>query len=62
MASNATFKKRQREQELRARKEAKLVERAKRREMRKSRPETGNDEDDPDLAGIVPGPQPVLEE
>jgi hypothetical protein len=56
-----TFAKRQREQDQR--------ERAKEREQRKSErrarrqePKSGGEGDDPDIAGIVPGPQPSSDE
>ena len=58
--SSSTFAKRQREQERRERGEAKLVRRAERKDI--DRPNTAGDGEDPDLAGIVPGPQPIREE
>ena len=58
MAGNQTFKKRERE---RARDEKKR-EKERRRQERKNapRPEAGGE--DPDIAGIVPGPQPIADE
>jgi hypothetical protein len=61
MASNPTVKKRQRE----ASKLEHQREKAARRAQRKAQQETrGSDAagEDPDLAGIVPGPQPTTEE
>lgn len=59
MAGNQTFKKRERE---RARDEKKREKERRRQERKNSpRPDAGSGED-PDLAGIVPGPQPVLDE
>ncbi|HEU5059216.1 MAG TPA: hypothetical protein VFU21_21940 [Kofleriaceae bacterium] len=59
MAGNQTFKKRERE---RARDERRK-EKERRRQERKNepRPDVAPGED-PDIAGIVPGPQPVLDE
>lgn len=59
MAGNQTFKKRERE---RARDEKKR-EKERRRQERKNepRPDVAPGED-PDIAGIVPGPQPVTDE
>jgi hypothetical protein len=59
MAGNQTFKKRERE---RARDEKKR-EKERRRQERKNAPRPDvNSGEDPDLIGIVPGPQPVLDE
>jgi hypothetical protein len=59
MAGNQTFKKRERE---RARDEKKREKERRRQERKNSpRPPAGSGED-PDLAGIVPGPQPVEDE
>jgi hypothetical protein len=61
MASSPTVKKRQRE----ASKREHQLEKAARRAQRKAQHETrGSDAagEDPDLAGIVPGPQPTTEE
>jgi hypothetical protein len=61
MASSTTFQKRQKE---RARLDAQREKDAKRKQRREERPakvanETGVD---PDIAGIVPGPQPIVED
>ncbi len=59
MAGNQTFKKRERE---RARDEKKREKERRRQERKNSpRPEVGAGED-PDIAGIVPGPQPIADE
>lgn len=60
MARNAaTFAKRQKEKDRQERQRAKAEKRAQIREMKKDRPARG-DGYDPDLEGIVPGPQPPL--
>jgi len=58
MAGNQTFKKRERE---RARQE-KAKEKQRRREERRHEKATrapGDPNEDPDIAGIIPGPQPL---
>lgn len=52
-----TTTKRQRERAKREKKEQKAERRARRAEQRRDRSE--NVDGDPDLAGIVPGPQPI---
>ena len=62
MARNAgSFSKRQKERARQERQKAKVARRAEVKEMKKDRPsrQAGYD---PDLEGIVPGPQPPLEE
>ncbi len=60
MARNAsTFAKRQRELDIKAKREDKAARAA---ERRASAPERARDGEDPDLAGIVAGPQPVRED
>lgn len=60
MARNAsTFAKRQREMDIKAKREEKAARAA---ERRASAPSRDNNGEDPDLAGIVAGPQPVLED
>jgi hypothetical protein len=61
MASNTTFQKRQKE---RARIDKQREKDAKRKQRRDERPtrEVGEPGVDPDIAGIVPGPQPLPEE
>lgn len=41
---------------------SKLERRSQRKEEKADRPDRGSLEEDPDIAGIVPGPQPTLEE
>jgi len=52
--------KRRKEQERRQWQEQKIARRAQRAEEAKNRPQAEGE--DPDIAGIVPGPQPPLEE
>jgi hypothetical protein len=53
----ASFTKRKRETDKRAKREAKMAQRAERRALKAQRPPRV-DGQDPDLAGIRPGPQP----
>jgi len=53
--------KRRKEQERRQKQEQKQARRAQRAEEAKNRPTLETDED-PDIAGIVPGPQPLPDE
>lgn len=56
----ATFAKRQREMDQKDRARQRLARRAERKEQKASGPSGPLDPDvDPDLAGIVPGPQPL---
>jgi hypothetical protein len=57
-----TFAKRKRELEKQEKRQAKLDRRAQRKEDKADRPDRGEHEEDPDIAGIIPGPQPTLEE
>ncbi len=59
MAGNPTAKKRQRE----AQRQEQRREKAAKRELRKGERENKVvvEGEDPDIAGIVPGPQPVVE-
>lgn len=59
--SRATQAKRNRERSLQERKQEKQEQRAFRKEMKKNRAESLEAGVDPDLLGIVPGPQPVRE-
>jgi hypothetical protein len=62
MASNTTFAKRQKE---RARQEKQRAKDAKRKQRRAEGPATNVEVEpgvDPDIAGIIPGPQPINEE
>ncbi len=56
-----TMNKRRKEQERRQWQEKKIARRVLRAEEAKNRPTTEGDED-PDIAGIVPGPQPRLDD
>jgi hypothetical protein len=60
MATNGrpSINKRNREQARREKHQAKAERRAQRAVEKQNRPESGDGED-PDLAGIVPGPQPI---
>jgi len=60
MAFNRTTQtKRQRERAKQEKREAKAQRRADRTVEKKNRDDPGEEEVDPDIAGIVPGPQPV---
>ncbi len=61
MAGYATAKKRQREATQRERQQEKAARRAQRKQQQEPRV-PGPEGEDPDLVGIVPGPQPVKEE
>jgi hypothetical protein len=60
--ARATQEKRKRERDRQERKAEKREVRAKRKEERGSRPRSLSDGEDPDLAGIIPGPQPRIDE
>ncbi|MDX2052251.1 MAG: hypothetical protein SFV15_07670 [Polyangiaceae bacterium] len=57
MTGRASADKRRKEKERQDRKKDKAERRQQRKEVDK--PERGADEEDPDIAGIVPGPQPL---
>lgn len=59
MAGNPTFKKRERE---RARQERRREKERKRQQRRNQAPSRtpGQEGEDPDIAGIIPGPQPDI--
>jgi len=59
MANNPSTKKRQREKELQDRRREKAEQRQHRRADRANRPPTEPGVD-PDIAGIVPGPQAII--
>ena len=61
MASNPTQQKRQKERDRQALQRDKEAERRRRRDEKAQRP-PGEPGEDPDIAGIVPGPQPLPEE
>ena len=59
---STTFNKRQKEKERQDRAKEKLARRDERRRERAGRPQRADGEEDPDIAGIVPGPQPIPDE
>jgi hypothetical protein len=59
--SQNTFKKKAREEAKRRKKDAKEARKQERKDI-KSSETSGEGFEDPDLAGIVPGPQPLPEE
>jgi len=61
MAGNPSQKKRQREILQKEQRQEKAARRAERKAVRDARDPTAPGED-PDLAGIVPGPQPLQDE
>jgi len=62
MASNTTFQKRQKEKNRLDKRQEKDAKRKQRRDDRDQREGSSEPGVDPDIAGIVPGPQPVQEE
>ena len=59
----ASFAKRQRELEKKRKRQEKLERRALRKEQNaQAAAEAGDSDEDPDLIGIVPGPQPPRED
>lgn len=56
-----SFAKRQKEKNRIEKRQEKEARRKERKELRGNRPR-GEGDEDPDIAGIVPGPQPVLED
>lgn len=54
--------KRQKEKERQEKQREKEARRAEKRKEKADRPKRGPGEPDPDIAGIVPGPQPAEEE
>jgi hypothetical protein len=61
MASNPTFQKRQKERARQEKQREKDAERKQRRDQKTPRV-AGEPGVDPDIAGIIPGPQPVVED
>jgi hypothetical protein len=59
--SNQTFKKRERERQRQDKKREKERRREERKHEKDARPDAMNGED-PDIAGIIPGPQPLPED
>ena len=56
------FEKRKKELARKERQKAKVDRRSQRDDEKRRRSESGEPEDDPDIAGIVPGPQEIVEE
>ena len=61
MAGSTTFRKREKEKARQERAKEKADDRARRKTEKAARP-GGDDGVDPDIAGIVPGPQPPAED
>lgn len=61
MSGPTTFKKRERERALQQRQQEKAQKRKDRKAERAQNPNGGAPGEDPDIAGIVPGPQPPTE-
>ena len=59
--SGPTFQKRAREIAKQRKREAKVARRLEAKE-RKGKPKPGFGDEDPDIAGIIPGPQPLPEQ
>ncbi len=59
--SNPSINKRQKERERQNKTKEKESKRQQRRHDKAQRP-TSTSGEDPDIAGIIPGPQPILEE
>ncbi|HSP81675.1 MAG TPA: hypothetical protein VLQ93_24360 [Myxococcaceae bacterium] len=57
-----TFSKRQKERERQQRKQEKVARREQRKQEKAARPNRAECSVDPDIAHIIPGPQPLLEE
>ena len=57
--SRSTFKKRQTELARQQRQQDKLARRVERKKERDDRPDENVGDEDPDIAGIMPGPQPL---
>ena len=62
MTGRPSINKRNREQAKREKQLEKAARRQARAQDKANRPANGGDEEDPDIAGIVPGPQPKIEE
>jgi len=57
--SKQTFLKRAKEKNRQERKQEKAAKKAEMRELKASLPPRDEGDEDPDIAGIVPGPQPL---
>jgi hypothetical protein len=60
--SGSTFKKRQKEMARQQRQQDKLARRLQKKKERQEGENSGAPGEDPDIAGILPGPQPPLED
>jgi hypothetical protein len=60
--SGSSFIKRQKEMQRQQRQQDKLANRLQRNKERRQATETTPDGEDPDIAGIIPGPQPRSED
>lgn len=60
--SQSSFKKRQKEIQRQERKQDKMARRLERNRQHKEQPSGRAEGIDPDIAGIVPGPQPLPED
>lgn len=61
MAGQTTFRKRDKERARQERQKAKETDRKARKEEKSKRTLDGAPGEDPDIAGIIPGPQPISE-
>lgn len=65
MAGQTTFRKREKERARQDRQQEKDLKKKAKKEEDKSKegaPDTGEPGEDPDIAGIIPGPQPIPED
>jgi len=60
--SRSTFKKRQKEMARQQRQQDKMARRLQKKKERGEVPASGMPDEDPDIAGIRPGPQPPFED
>jgi hypothetical protein len=60
--TGSTFKKRQKEMLRQQRQQDKLARRLQKNKERQETGEAGAGDEDPDIAGIIPGPQPRAED
>ena len=59
--NKATFTKRERERQRQQQRQEKATKRQQRQAEKRERPPVESGGEDPDIAGIIPGPQPVQE-
>lgn len=62
MAGQTTFRKREKERARQERAQEKDLKRKARKEEKATTGEAGTPGEDPDIAGIIPGPQPVADD